>query len=151
MAVEKKPMDKPRKLSSASELRKYTQDIWLAGLGAFSRAEEEGGKLFDNLVKVGEELESKTRDIADNTVETVVEARDKVLEKASDTRDKVERAFDDKLSSALGRLGIPSQRELDMVNQRLDTLTQVLQQLTDQMRENAKIEQKYNIVSLYLF
>ena len=137
MAVEKKPMDKPRKLSSASELRKYTQDIWLAGLGAFSRAEE-GGKLFDNLVKVGEELESKTRDIADNTVETVVEARDKVLEKASDTRDKVERAFDDKLSSALGRLGIPSQRELDMVNQRLDTLTQVLQQLTDQMRENAK-------------
>ena len=138
MAVEKKPMDKPRKLSSASELRKYAQDIWLAGLGAFSRAEEEGGKLFDNLVKVGEELESKTRDIADNTVETVVEARDKVLEKASDTRDKVERAFDDKLSSALGRLGIPSQRELDMVNQRLDTLTQVLQQLTDQMRENAK-------------
>jgi poly(hydroxyalkanoate) granule-associated protein len=128
MTVEKKAMDKPRKLSSASELRKYTQDIWLAGLGAFSRAEEEGGKLFDNLVKVGEELESKTRDIADNTVETVVEARDKVLEKASDTRDKVERAFDDKLSAALGRLGIPSQRELDTVNQRLDTLTQVLQQ-----------------------
>jgi poly(hydroxyalkanoate) granule-associated protein len=108
MTVEKKAMDKPRKLSSASELRKYTQDIWLAGLGAFSRAEEEGGKLFDNLVKVGEELESKTRDIADNTVETVVEARDKVLEKASDTRDKVERAFDDKLSAALGRLGIPT-------------------------------------------
>ncbi|MCB1659101.1 MAG: phasin family protein [Moraxellaceae bacterium] len=136
MAIEKKTTDKPRKLSSASELRKYTQDIWLAGLGAFSRAEEEGGKLFDNLVKVGEELEAKTRDIADNTVETVVEARDKVLEKASDTREKVERAFDDKISAALGRLGIPSQRELDSVNQRLDTLTQVLQQLTDQMRDN---------------
>ena len=136
MAIEKKTTDKPRKLSSASELRKYTQDIWLAGLGAFSRAEEEGGKLFDNLVKVGEELEAKTRDIADNTVETVVEARDKVLEKASDTREKVERAFDDKISAALGRLCIPSQRELDSVNQRLDTLTQVLQQLTDQMRDN---------------
>ncbi len=136
MAIEKKTADKPRKLSSASELRKYTQDIWLAGLGAFSRAEEEGGKLFDNLVKVGEELEAKTRDIADNTVETVVEARDKVLEKASDTREKVERAFDEKIAAALGRLGIPSQRELDSVNQRLDTLTQVLQQLTDQMRDN---------------
>ena len=136
MAIEKKTADKPRKLSSASELRKYTQDIWLAGLGAFSRAEEEGGKLFDNLVKVGEELEAKTRDIADNTVETVVEARDKVLEKASDTREKVERAFDEKIAAALGRLGIPSQGELDSVNQRLDTLTQVLQQLIDQMGDN---------------
>lgn len=136
MPNEKKSADKPRKLTSAAELRKYTQEIWLAGLGAFSRAEEEGGKLFDSLVKVGEELESKTKDIADNTVETVVEARDKVLEKASDTREKVERAFDDKLAAALGRLGIPSQRELHEVNQRLDTLTQVLQQLTDQMRQN---------------
>ena len=121
---------------SGLDFRKYTKQIWLAGLGAFSRAEEEGGKMFDNLVKVGEELESKTRDIADNTVETVVEARDKVLEKANDTRDKVERAFDEKLSGALGRLGIPNQRELDTINQRLDALTQVLQQLTDQMRQN---------------
>ncbi|WP_107864754.1 phasin family protein [Agitococcus lubricus] len=136
MPSEKKMTDKQRKLTSATELRKYTQEIWLAGLGAFSRAEEEGGKLFDSLVKVGEELESKTRDIADNTVETVVEARDKVLEKASDTREKVERAFDDRLAAALGRLGIPSQREIEAVNQRLDTLTQVLQQLTDQMRQN---------------
>ena len=38
------------------DFRKYTQQIWLAGLGAFSRAEEEGTKLFDSLVKVGEEL-----------------------------------------------------------------------------------------------
>ncbi len=42
---------------SALDFRKYTKQIWLAGLGAFSRAEEEGNKLFDSLVKVGEELE----------------------------------------------------------------------------------------------
>ena len=50
---------------SALDFKKYTQQIWLAGLGAFSRAEEEGNKLFDSLVKVGEELESKTVDFAD--------------------------------------------------------------------------------------
>ncbi|HCW6263515.1 TPA: phasin family protein, partial [Acinetobacter baumannii] len=49
---------------SALDFRKYTKQIWLAGLGAFSRAEEEGNKLFDSLVKVGEELESKTGDLA---------------------------------------------------------------------------------------
>lgn len=136
MSNEKKGTDKSAKLTSVTDLRKYTQQIWLAGLGAFSRAEEEGGKLFDNLVKVGEELESKTRDIADTTVETVAEARDKVLEKASDTREKVEKAFDDKLSAALNRLGIPTQRELDSVNERLDVLTSVLVELTEQMKKN---------------
>ena len=30
---------------SALDFRKYTKQIWLAGLGAFSRAEEEGNKL----------------------------------------------------------------------------------------------------------
>ncbi|MFX5245162.1 phasin family protein, partial [Acinetobacter baumannii] len=88
------------KLSPSKDLRKYTQQIWLAGLGAFSRAEEEGGKLFDNLVKVGEELESKTRDLADNTAG---ELKDRVIGKASDTREKVERVIDDRLSSALSR------------------------------------------------
>jgi poly(hydroxyalkanoate) granule-associated protein len=138
MSNEKKGTDKSARLTSVTDLRKYTQQIWLAGLGAFSRAEEEGGKLFDNLVKVGEELESKTRDIADTTVETVAEARDKVLEKASDTREKVEKAFDDKLSAALNRLGIPTQRELDSVNERLDVLTSVLVELTEQMKKNQK-------------
>ena len=52
----------------ALDFKKYTQQIWLAGLGAFSRAEEEGNKLFDSLVKVGEELESKTVDFADQAV-----------------------------------------------------------------------------------
>lgn len=55
----------------------------MAGLGAFSRAEEEGNKLFDSLVKVGEELESKTGDLADTTVGKVTE---KQKESVSDTK-----------------------------------------------------------------
>jgi poly(hydroxyalkanoate) granule-associated protein len=136
MSADKKGAEKSGKLTSVTDLRKYTQQIWLAGLGAFSRAEEEGGKMFDNLVKVGEELESRTRDIADTTVGTVTEARDRVLEKATDTREKVEKAFDDKLAAALTRLGIPTHRELDSVNERLDTLTKVLVELTEQMKKN---------------
>lgn len=44
---------------SALDFRKYTKQIWLAGLGAFSRAEEEGNKLFDSLVKVGKNWNPK--------------------------------------------------------------------------------------------
>ena len=62
-------------LKSSLDFRKYTKQIWLAGLGAFSRAEEEGNKLFDSLVKVGEELESKSVEDVDveQTTKTVTE------------------------------------------------------------------------------
>lgn len=126
--------DKKLKLAPAKDLRKYTQQIWLAGLGAFSRAEEEGGKLFDNLVKIGEDLESKTREIADNAVG---EVRGLVLEKASDTRERVEKAFDDRITHALTRLGIPSQRDMDQINQRLDVLTELLLEMRQQGRDKA--------------
>jgi poly(hydroxyalkanoate) granule-associated protein len=123
--------EKKLKLAAGRDLRKYTQQIWLAGLGAFSRAEEEGGKLFDSLVKVGEDLENKTREIADNAVG---EMRDRVLEKASDTKEKVEKAFDDRVTSALTRLGIPSQRDIEQINQRLELLTEVVLELRQQLR-----------------
>ena len=135
MSADKKGAEKPGKLTSVTDLRKYTQQIWLAGLGAFSRAEEEGGKLFDNLVKVGEELENKTRDLADNAT---TDLRDKVIEKASDTREKVERAIDDRLSSTLTRLGIPSQREFEALSERMDRLTHVIEQLAQQLENQRK-------------
>ncbi len=120
------------KLAPAKDLRKYTQQIWLAGLGAFSRAEEEGGKLFDNLVKVGEELESKTREIADVTAHDL---KDKVIEKASDTKEKVERAIDERLHTTLGRLGIPSQKDFEALSERMDQLTKVIEQLAEQLKK----------------
>ena len=123
------------KLAPGKDLRKYTQQIWLAGLGAFSRAEEEGGKLFDNLVKIGEDLESKTREIADTAVE---EMRGRMLEKASDTKERVEKVFDDRLTTALTRLGIPSQRDMDQINQRLELLTEIIQELHQELRVDKK-------------
>lgn len=133
MTGARKTADKKPKLSPSRDLRKYTQQIWLAGLGAFSRAEEEGGKLFDNLVKIGEDLESKTRE----TVDTAVgEVRGRVLERASDTKEKVEKAFDDRIANTLTRLGIPSQRDLDQINQRLELLTEVLQEMRKELRSS---------------
>lgn len=120
------------KLSPSKDLRQYTQQIWLAGLGAFSRAEEEGGKLFDNLVKIGEELEHKTKELADTAA---LELKDRVIEKASDTREKVERAIDDRLTSTLTRLGIPSQKDIEGLSERMDQLTRVIEQLARQLEK----------------
>ena len=99
---------------SALDFKKYTQQIWLAGLGAFSRAEEEGNKLFDSLVKVGEELEFKTTEIADQTVEKVSE---KAKESVIDTKDKVERLIDHSVNHSLNRIGLVTAKDLQHLEQ----------------------------------
>ncbi len=121
------------------DFRKYTQQIWLAGLGAFSRAEEEGTRLFDSLVKVGEELESKTSGIVDTTSGAVEEVREKVNERVIGTRNKVEKALDDSINQAIGRLGIASHREIEELTTLVHRLTAQLDILSidiNHLREN---------------
>ena len=101
---------------SALDFKKYTQQIWLAGLGAFSRAEEEGNKLFDSLVKVGEELESKTVDFADNAVGKLTE---KAKESVTDTKDKVEKFLDTGVNHSLNRIGLVTPKDLQHIEQLL--------------------------------
>ena len=61
-----------RALSGASrDLRKYTHQIWLAGLGAFARAEEEGSGFFDALVEAGREVERRAKDKAPRVGELI--------------------------------------------------------------------------------
>ncbi len=116
---------------SVLDFRKYTKQIWLAGLGAFSRAEEEGNKLFDSLVKVGEELESKTTDIADQTVEKVSE---KAKESVIDTKDKVEKLIDHSVHHSLNRIGLVTLKDV----QHLEKLILQLHEKVDQLSADQK-------------
>lgn len=118
---------------SKMDFRKYTKQIWLAGLGAFSRAEGEGNKLFDSLVKVGEELESKTVDIADQTVEKVSE---KAKESVTDTKDKVEKILDNSVNHSLNRLGLVTVKDLQHLERLILQLHSKVDQLTE---ENAQL------------
>ena len=122
---------------SVLDFRKYTKQIWLAGLGAFSRAEEEGNKLFDSLVKVGEELESKTTEIADQTVEKVSE---KAKESVVDTKDKVERMIDHSVHHSLNRIGLVTVKDIQHFEQlvlqlhsKVDALIEENKQLKEQL------------------
>ena len=53
----------PRLLDSAlaAQVKDSAQQIWLAGMGAFSRAQAEGTKVFETLVKEGASLQKKTQ------------------------------------------------------------------------------------------
>ncbi len=121
---------------AALDFRKYTKQIWLAGLGAFSRAEEEGNKLFDTLVKVGEELESKTVDLADDAVNKVAE---KTKESVTDTKDKVEKLLDQRVNHSLNRIGLVTAKDLKHLENLILELHSKIDALVD---ENQKLKEK---------
>src|SRR5437764_9695980 len=78
-----------------------SRQIWLAGLGAFSRAQAEGSKVFEALVQQGQVLESKTKRAA---VDTAAAARGAAQAKAKEvqamaggTWDKLEQVFEQRV------------------------------------------------------
>ena len=103
------------------------QQIWMAGVGAFTRAQGEGSKLFDALVSEGMNIEKTTRKLATGKVDAVRDAMEDsvgaVRGRASDTWDRLEKVFEDRVQRALNRLGIPGREELAELISRVDALT----------------------------
>lgn len=124
----------------AIDFRKYTKQIWLAGLGAFSRAEEEGARLFDTLVQAGAELESKSSELIPGAEERGPDAPEQdprqlsLADKVQDTRDRLERLLDEGLYQAMSRLGLPSSRDLQQLSQTVERLQTQIQQLTEEVQ-----------------
>ena len=109
------------------------QQIWHAGMGAFGRAQEEGSKLFEALVKEGSGLELKTRKLAGGKVDAVRDAVENrvgaVKERAADTWDRLEKVFEDRVQRALVRLGVPGRDDLQSLIARVDELNAELRKL----------------------
>jgi len=108
-------------------LSESAQQIWLAGVGAFGRAQAEGTKLFEGLVKEGLNLEQTARRFAGNrtnVVRDVVENRvDQARERATDTWDRLEKVFEDRVQRALTKLGVPGRDDLADLSDRVEELT----------------------------
>ncbi len=111
----------------SKSLSESAQQIWLAGVGAFSRAQAEGTKLFEGLVKEGMGLEQTMRKFAGGRAEVVRDAVEnrvgQARERATDTWDKLEKVFEDRVQRALVKLGVPSREDLADLSDRVEALT----------------------------
>jgi poly(hydroxyalkanoate) granule-associated protein len=109
------------------------QKIWLAGLGAFSRAQAEGMKMFETLVEQGQSLESRTKRAASQTATAAAGmAAQKAKEMqamAGGTWDKLEQVFEDRVARALSKLGVHTQADLEKLTQRVDALADAVNTL----------------------
>jgi poly(hydroxyalkanoate) granule-associated protein len=110
------------------------QQIWQAGLGAFAKAQAEGSKAFEALVKEGTSLQRKTQAAAE---EKLSEATSRmtamaggISSKATGQWDKLESIFEERVAKALGKLGVPSSKDMDVLNARIDALNKSVQALS---------------------
>jgi poly(hydroxyalkanoate) granule-associated protein len=99
----------------ARQVTESGREIWLAGLGAFSTARQEGNKLFELLVKEGKQLESRTRAYAGSSMS-------QLKSRASGTIGMLERAFEQRVAQALKGIGVPTSRDVDQLSRRVAQL-----------------------------
>ena len=109
----------------AVKVRESANQIWLAGLGAFSKAQQEGAKMFEALVAEGEKVQERTKVAAD---ERLAEVR----ARASGTWDKLEQVFEDRVARALNSLSVPSRKDIDVLSQRVAELTEIAKRLSEE-------------------
>ncbi len=114
----------------AATVKDSAQQIWLAGLGAFAKAQEEGGKVFEALVKEGTHLQKKTQGLAEDKISEVTQKMSKMTNMAGDVSakagqqwDKLESIFEERVSKALNKLGVPSSKDVDALIARIDSLS----------------------------
>jgi poly(hydroxyalkanoate) granule-associated protein len=117
---------KESKEASGKSIMESAQQIWLAGLGAFSKAQGEGSRVFDTLIKEGMGLEQKTRKIATGTADDVRGAVEsgvsQMRERTQETWDRLEQVFESRVSRALSKLGVPGKKEIDELLKRVEEL-----------------------------
>ena len=125
--------DKPPASADTSGSLASTHPIWLAGLGAMAKAQEQGSKAIEALVNDGLAFQRKSQAQAQQRLH---EATERLTHLASDFGqqtsvrvDRLEHLFEDRVAKALHRLGMPSMSDMQLLQARVDQLQEQLNQL----------------------
>ena len=113
-------------------------EVYLAGLGALSKASQGAPQLFEELVAEGARVHADTRGAAEKALQGVlagvqerVSSRvGQVRGQAADALDGLEKVFQTRVHRALAQLGVPSAEEVSALSKRVDTLNANINRLT---------------------
>ncbi|MFZ4652143.1 MAG: phasin family protein [Rubrivivax sp.] len=118
----------------AGMIKDSAQQIWLAGMGAFSKAQAEGGKVFEALIQEGQNLQRKTQGLAEEKISEVTgrmsNMAGEVSSRAGQHWDKLEALFEARTGKALGKLGVPTAADLQALSARVDELAAAVARLS---------------------
>ncbi len=117
-----------------SAVKDSAQQIWLAGLGAFAKAQGEGTKVFDLLVKEGLQLQKHTVKLTESKLSEVTgrvtAVTGDLTKTATGTWDKLEGVFEERVARSLNRLGVPTNKDIQTLTKRVEELTVALHKMS---------------------
>ena len=127
MASSKNTPHKTHPKANASEsVTPPAQHVWLAGLGALAKAQQEGSKAIEALVNDGLAFQRKSQSEAQQRLQEATERLSHLTtdfgQSTSGRVDKLEHLFEDRVAKALHRLGMPSLLDIQMLNDRVTQL-----------------------------
>lgn len=120
--------------------------IWLAGLGALSRAQAGAPKVFDDLMQEGSKLQGGALDAAQKVVmqafqgaqKTVTKRMDTVQAQAGETWDNLEKIFQSRVQRAMHQLGMPTAEEISALTRKVEQLSASVERLAGGKRAAPK-------------
>lgn len=124
--------DKPTASTDTPNSPASPHQIWLAGLGAMAKAQEQGSKAIEALVNDGLAFQRKSQAEAQQRLH---EATERLTHMATDFGqqtsvrvDRLEHLFEDRVAKALQRLGMPTLYDLQALTERVAQLEAQLTQ-----------------------
>ena len=111
-----------KKVVALPMIKESAHEIWLAGLGAFALAGEEGGRLFKSLVKKGEGLEKINKARINKLADRVEGLRGDAMTAMGRVKTPIEAG----MTNAMHRLGVPTRKEIANLTKRVEELTRVV-------------------------
>jgi poly(hydroxyalkanoate) granule-associated protein len=101
--------------SVPQQVKETIEQIWLAGMGAYTLARTEGNKMFESLVDLGKQVEKAIPSPAD--------AAQSATNAAATWFGTVQDVVDAQVTAALQRAGIPTRTEIEQLTKRIEQLT----------------------------
>jgi poly(hydroxyalkanoate) granule-associated protein len=134
---------KALKTNFATSVRDSAQEIWLAGLGAFTRAQDEGNRVFDTLVSEGKAIQQRVRGAADSVKDKLAEKRvAEVADRIVGSWSKLGQMVEDRASDALASTGVATKKEVDSLSRRVSKLGSEVEKLVSGKKTIAQLSAK---------
>lgn len=106
-----------------------------AGIGAITKAQEESTKAIESLVKEGQDIQERSVKFADQKMGEVTDKVSKLAgsmsTRATQHWDKLEQVFEERVERALSRLGVPTNKDIQQLSERIESLSAAIAALTD--------------------
>ncbi|MFC7299316.1 phasin family protein [Herminiimonas aquatilis] len=142
MAKKLKKTAKSNPQPSGNGMQASAQQIWQAGIDALAKTQQEGGKVISRLAKEGSSLQKRTRKIAEEKASDLSDGfltiTSSVGKQASDSWDKLEQVIEQTVLRSLTSLGLSTQKELEVLHKRIDSLTKAAVKKTASKKPIAK-------------